>query len=247
MKEKAESLVREYHSTRNPELREPILIAYKSLLHYICRKLAFNSSDYDDLYQIASVSMIKALDRFDPSYNTDFSAFVTPNIIGEIKHYFRDKSQVLKIPRKLQETYGRVKAALRSFNQEGINPTISDLAKRLEMSEEAILEALEAGQNSLTLSLDAPPSNSFFSDSGSEPKLIDQLKTDDPGEASLTQEMLRESILKLDPRERRIIYLRFYGGFSQAEIGERMDLSQMHISRLLTKAVKNLRKHLPSI
>lgn len=252
MREKAEKLVRNYLISKDSGLKEEILLSYKSLIHYICRKLAFNPSDYDDLFQIASIALIKALDRFDPQFNTDFSTFVTPNIIGEIKHYFRDKSQVLKVPRKLQETYSRVKAAIREFNQEGVNPSIRELSEKLDLSEEQVLEAMEAAQHATLTSLDAPVSatsdNAFFHEVSQDAQLTHaRQKAADPSDDFLTKELLQSCILKLEPRERRIIYLRFYGGLSQQEIGERLNLSQMHISRLLSKAIKNLRKHLPAI
>ncbi len=193
--------------------------------------------------QIGSIAILKSLERFDPEKKTDFGTFATPNIIGEIKHYFRDKSQIVKVPRKLQELHSKVKKAIRDAQKEAKVLSISELAKRLDLTEEQVLEAMEAGQNVRVISLDAP---SYQSNSGgsSEPTLMDTLASRDSGDTYLNKETLKQTILKLEPRQRRIIYLRFYGNLSQSDIADRLKLSQMHISRLLSRAIKSLGKHL---
>jgi RNA polymerase sigma-B factor len=243
---KLDPLVVEYCKTKNPALREEILVNYKPLVDYIARKLAFNRSDTDDLMQIGSIAILKSLERFEPEKKIDFGTFATPNIIGEIKHYFRDKSQIVKVPRKLQELHSKVKNALREAQKKSITLSVSDLAKKLDLTEERVLEALEAGQNVRVLSLDAPTyqADGFPGSGSSEPSLIDSIQSADTSENYLNNETLKQMILKLAPRQRRIIYLRFYGNLSQSEIADRLKLSQMHISRLLSKAVKLLGKHL---
>lgn len=243
MSGKIDPLVIEYCTTKNPKLQDQILEKYRPLVEYIARKLAFNRSDTDDLVQIGSLAILKALSRFNPSMDTDFSTFATPTIIGEIKHYFRDKSQLVKVPRKYQELYSKIKSELRAAQQEERDPTVQELARRFNVSEEAVLEAMEIGQNSRILSLDAPTEQSSSS-SNREVPIIEQLSTTIKEESVLSKEFIRQAILKLHPRERRIIYLRFYGNLSQADIAVRLRLSQMHISRLISKALKNLRRHL---
>jgi len=242
---KIDPLVVEYCETRNEALKAEILLKYKSLVEYIARKLAFNRSDLDDLIQVGSIAVIKCLDRFELDKGADFSTFATPNIIGEIKHYFRDKSRVVKVPRKLQELYSKIKTILAEYQQKGVQPTVAQLAERLEESEEKIIEAMEAGQNSRLVSLDTP-AYSKDGASGNDASLVDQLVVagNNEEESFLNKQMLKQAILGISARERRIIYLRFYGGLSQTEIAERMDLSQMHISRLLSQAIKNLREEL---
>ena len=239
---KIDPLVVEYCKTKNVALKEQILENYKPLIHYIARKLAFNINDVDDLVQVGSIAVFKALDRFDITRETDFSTFATPNIIGEIKHYFRDKCKLVKIPRKIQELYSKIKNELARCQQEGFNPTIQYLAEKLEVSEEKVLEAMEAGQNSRIVSLDSPTFTDSSSSSGST--LVDKIGTNDKEDVLLNKETLKQGILKLSTRQRRIVYLRFFGGLSQSEIAERMELSQMHISRLLAKAIKRLREEL---
>lgn len=244
MNPKLDPLVKEYCETKNQNLKEQILTNYKPLIEYIAKKLAFNKNDVDDLIQVGCIALIKALDRFMPEKNTEFSTFATPNIIGEIKHYFRDKSKIVKVPRKLQETYSRVKKEIYDAQLEGIQLTVKDIAKKLEIDEEKVIESMEAGQNIKVISLDSPSYRSDNSNSSSEPMLIDQIATSNKEESMLNKETLKQAILRLSTRERRIIYLRFYGGLSQAEIADRLELSQMHISRLLSKSIKHLQEEL---
>lgn len=244
MNPKLDPLVKEYCETKNQNLKEEILTNYKPLIEYIAKKLAFNKNDVDDLIQVGCIALIKALDRFKPEMNTEFSTFATPNIIGEIKHYFRDKSKIVKVPRKLQETYSRVKKEIYDAQLEGIQLTVKDIAKKLEIDEEKVIESMEAGQNIKVISLDSPSYRSDNSNSNSEPMLIDQIATSNKEESMLNKETLKQAILRLSTRERRIIYLRFYGGLSQAEIADRLELSQMHISRLLSKSIKHLQEEL---
>jgi RNA polymerase sigma-B factor len=245
LSENIDPLVLEYCDTKNPALREEIITNYKSLIHYIARKFAFNRSDTDDLVQVGTIAVLKALDRFQPDKKIDFATFATPNIIGEIKHYFRDKSRLVKVPRKLQELYSKIKTEIRLRQKDGKSPTVAELAKTFETSEEKILEAMEAGQNIKILSLDAPSYTSdFLKSSRSEPSILDTLGSETKEDLMLSKETLKQALMKLSSRERRIIYLRFYGGLSQSEIAVRMNLSQMHISRILTSAIKNLKKWL---
>ncbi len=243
---KIDPLVVEYCETKNQALKAVIIKNYKPLIEYIARKLAFNKNDVDDLVQVGSIAVLKALDRFQLDRETDFSTFATPNIIGEIKHYFRDKSRVVKIPRKLQELYSKIKNEINEAQQNGDSLTISELSLKLDVSEEKILEAMESGQNVRVMSLDSPSykGDSYKNSNGGEPSLLDQIGTASDVESLLNKETLKQSIMRLSSRERRIIYLRFYGGLSQTEIAVRMELSQMHISRLLSRAVRNLREEI---
>ena len=155
-KSKIDPLVVKYCKTKDPALKNEIIENYRPLIEYIARKLAFNRDDIDDLIQVGSIAVLKAVDRFKLDKQTDFATFATPNIIGEIKHYFRDKSRIVKVPRKLQEIYSKVKTELTQLQQKGITPTISELAEKLEISEERVIEAMEAGQNVRVVSLDTP-------------------------------------------------------------------------------------------
>ena len=243
MSSKQDPLVLKYCKQKSIPLRDEIVEKYRPLIEYIARKLAFNRDDTDDLVQVGSIAVLKSLERFDPSKETDFATFATPNIIGEIKHYFRDKSRLLKVPRKLQELYSKIKTYTREVQKEGRTPTITEIAEALGVEEEHVIESMEAGQNTRMMSLDAPSyKGDSYKSGGSEQTIIDSIGVDAGEDMMLNKEMLKDAILKLSERERRIIYLRFYGGLAQADIARRMGLSQMHISRLLTQSIKNLRK-----
>lgn len=234
--------VYQYCETKDDSLKEEIICQYRPLVEYIARKLAFNRDDLDDLIQIGSIALLRALDRFQPDKEVDFSTFATPNIIGEIKHYFRDKSKLVKIPRKLQELHSKIKAELKHYQQRNESPTIEMLAKKFEVTEEQILEAMEVSQNSRIQSLDSTVYKGNDNSSSSDVSLVDTLGTDPIDDHLLDKETLKMTINELSEREKRIIYLRFYGGLSQSEIAQRLGLSQMHISRLLAKALRSLRK-----
>jgi RNA polymerase sigma-B factor len=237
-----DSLVIRYCKNKSPELREKILLSYKPLVEYIAKKLAYNKDDLEDLIQVGSIGLLRSLERFEPSKEIDFSTFATPNIIGEIKHYFRDKSRLVKVPRKLQELYSKIKTYMRAAQKDGETPTVSDIANALDVPEERVLEAIEGGQTSMVLSLDSPTykSNSYKS-ADSSPSLIDSLGVEGKEDDMLKKETLKQAINHLPPREKKIVYLRYYSGLSQMEIAKRMNLSQMHISRILTKSIKLLR------
>ena len=237
-----ESLVLQYVKTKSPELREKIVLHYNPLVAYIARKLSFNKNDAEDLVQVGVIGLLKALERYLPCRETDFSTFVTPNIIGEIKHYFRDKSRMVKVPRKLHETYSKIKTFIRECQRTGHSPTISEIANHLDIDEEIVLESMEAGQSSVVYSLDAP--SNFGSSSQTGPSLIDSIGEEGNEDQFLNKEVLNQAIQKLDEREKKIIYWRFYLGMSQTEIATKLGLSQMHISRLLTKSMKILKKQM---
>lgn len=229
----------EYLRTRDPALREVILREYSDIIEAIAKKFAFNVSDYDDLVQIASMALVKALDRFDISKGTSFSTFFSPNIIGEVKHYFRDKSNTIKVPRLLHELHTKINQILRQAESNHQPISTKEIAERLNTTEERVLEAMEASQNTKVLSIDAPFKSN--ADANSTQSIGDSIGDNYTDEKSLNKEMLQKAVSRLKKREQDIIYLRFYEGLSQAEIAQRVGLSQMHISRLLSQSIKQLR------
>lgn len=235
-----DALLLEYLKTRDLDIRERVVATYMPLVEYVARKLAFSRDEVDDLAQIGVIGLLRSIDRFDVTKEVDFASFATPNIIGEIKHYFRDKRSIVKIPRRLQELYTKIKKYTREAQVQGISPTVQELARMFEVSEDLVLEALEAWQSSSAVSLDTPAYSGGDTE-GAPSTLLDQLGTEDHGDAILTKITLREAMLVLPRRERKIVFLRFYRGLSQAEIAEKLNLSQMHISRLLNSSLKALR------
>ncbi len=237
-----DSVVFEYVSTRRPELRDDIVVKYQNLVDFIARKFSYNKSDVDDLYQVGMIGLLRSLDRFDPSMEVDFSTFATPNIIGEIKHYFRDKNRLVKAPRKLQELASKVRSLLQENSGDAKSLTVPQIAEALGESEERILEALECSQNATVVSLDSPSIKGDSSHANeNSPTLMDTIGVEGNEDFLINKETLREVISNLPQRNQEIIYLRFYSGLSQLEIADRVGLSQMHVSRILTKSLEDLR------
>lgn len=240
-----EALVLKYVKTKQPKLKDSIAASYKPLVEYIARKLTFNKQELDDIVQVGNIGLLRALERFDPSMDTDFSTFATPNIIGEIKHYFRDKRNIVKIPRKLQETHSKIKRFIKENTTDGRQPTPAVIAKNLEITEEIVLECFEASKSTSIVSLDNSGSGrNSFKDSGNY-ALIDSIGEEHKEDFYLSKISLGRAMKSLNDREKKIIYLRYYKGLSQTEIAEILDLSQMHISRLLNKSIDKLRKNFP--
>ncbi len=236
-----DTLVSLYFGKGDTSVRDALVQAYMPLVEYIARKLAFNRDDIDDLVQIGTLGLLRSLERFEVAKAVDFATFATPNIIGEIKHYFRDKRGLLKVPRKLQEQYSRIKKYIRESQQNGVSPTIPQIANALELSEETVLESIEAWQSSTVVSLDAPAHTGQSNHESSQSSVIDHLGNNETEQLLLNRVTLRQAMSHLPRRDQRIVFLRFYRGLSQAEIAERLNLSQMHISRLLNTALIKLR------
>ncbi|HAR62276.1 MAG: B/F/G family RNA polymerase sigma-70 factor [Candidatus Margulisiibacteriota bacterium] len=237
----------EYYSTRQKELRDRIVSENLNLVKYIARKFLNRGEPLEDIIQVGTIGLMKAIDRYDPNQDIEFATYATPTIVGEIKHFFRDKSHLIKIPRRLHELNAKVKKVIFDVNKEdGRSPTIAEICQIVGVSEEEVLESLEAGQAYMTVSLDAP---SYVTERTGDPStsskaaLIDNVKKVDEEDVVINKETLRDAIAtNLNRREQRIIYLRFYDNLSQNEIAQLLNLSQMHVSRLLNHALEKLKK-----
>ena len=229
-----------FAETRDPGLRDDLVGAHLGLAEYLARRFANRGEPLDDLVQVASIGLVKAVDRFDPERAVEFSTYATHTIVGELKRHFRDKGWAVRAPRRLQELYLRLGQVVATLSQDlGRSPTITEMATELEASEEEVLEALEAGQAYRFASLDAPAPGP--DDEGSA-TLASQLGTNDP--AMITAEdraALSPLLARLAPREQRILFLRFFHGLTQSEIASQLGISQMHVSRLLSRSLAELR------
>jgi RNA polymerase sigma-B factor len=221
-------------------LRERVIEAWLPLAAHLTRRYAGRGEPADDLFQVAVVGLIKAVDRYDLSHGVDFAVFAIPTVLGEIKRHFRDRCWSLRVPRRLQELRLAITAANNELTQSlGRAPTVADVATHLKISEDEVLEGLEGGRAYTATSLSTPLND------GSNLELGDTLGAEDGGfERMENLVSLRPALAKLDERERAILALRFSGNLSQAEIGERLGISQMHVSRLLAKTVARLRTEL---
>ena len=219
-------------------LRDELAIAHLNLARFLAAKFANRGEPLDDLVQVGTVGLLKAIDRFDLERGVEFTTYATPTIVGEIKRYFRDKGWAVKVPRRLQELNLAVNRTGDKLALElGRSPTVAELALHLSATEEEILEAQELGQAYNLLSLD-----SEVSGDGDRKTLSDTVGVSDAGLNLLEDRAnLERAFTVLNGRERVIIYLRFYESISQTEIARRLNVSQMHVSRLQAKALDKLR------
>lgn len=226
----------EYHRTRDPHLRDLLVEEHLRLAVHLARRFDHRGVPLDDLVQVASVGLVQAVERFEPHRGLEFSTFATPTIMGELKRYFRDKGWAVRVPRRIQELHVRINALAGDLTQQlGRSPTILELSVAARTSPEEVLEAMEAAQAYRSSSLDAAgPDSSERSSAlvGSGEELLFQV--DD--------KLLIERLLAtLPPREQLMIRMRFYEEMTQSEIAERLDISQMHVSRLLARCLDRFR------
>ncbi|HVF75732.1 MAG TPA: SigB/SigF/SigG family RNA polymerase sigma factor [Acidimicrobiales bacterium] len=227
-----------FAESRDPALRDQLIEAHLGLAEYLARRFSNRGEPLDDLVQVASVGLLKAVDRFDPERGVEFSTYATHTIVGELKRHFRDKGWAVRAPRRMQELYLRLGKIIGTLSQElGRSPTIPELAAEAQVSEEEVLEALEAGQAYRFASLDAPsPGDDDGETLGSHMGADDPLMLDAEHRAALSP-----LIGQLPPREQKILHLRFFEGMTQSEIASRLGISQMHVSRLLARSLAQLR------
>jgi RNA polymerase sigma-B factor len=227
-----------YRRTGDRRLRDELVEEHAPLAQFLASRFANRGEPRDDLVQVALVGLFKAVERFDPGRGLQFSTFATPTILGELKRHFRDRGWAVRVPRRVQELHlqlGKVVAAL--GQEEGRSPTPAEVAARAGVSEEAVLEAMEAGSLYRLVSLDGSVTPD---DEGSE--LVACLGEEDSEfERIEHRSEIAELLDVLPERERRIVELRFFDSLTQSEIAERVGVSQMHVSRLLTRSLERLR------
>jgi RNA polymerase sigma-B factor len=238
-----EQLFAEYLRTRDPQIRDRLVLMHLSLARRLASKFVHRGEPLEDLAQVASIGLIHAVDRFEPERGTKFATYATPTIIGEIKRYFRDKAWVLKVPRALQELNAQVIQANETLTQQlARSPTIAEIAAHLGATEEETLDAMEMGHTYEMVSLDCP-----LPMDGTDTALTlqDEVGAMDMGLQNVeTYDALRTALKHLDNRGKMIIYLRFFQGLSQTEVAQRLQMSQMHVSRLQRRALQQLKEWL---
>jgi len=227
----------EYAKTRERSLRDDLVTAHMGLAEYLARRFTNRGEPLDDLVQVAALGLLKAVDRFDPERGLEFSTYATPTIVGELKRHFRDKGWAVRVPRRVQELHLRLASVVGLLSQElGRSPTIGEIAQAAAVSEEEVLEAIEAGHAYRFTSLDAPSGND------DEMSLSAELGAEDQGLIDSEHRVtLSPLIAQFPARERTILHLRFFEGMTQSEIAGRLGISQMHVSRLLARALVQLR------
>jgi len=234
-------LFQEYQRTRDEGVREQLIEAHANLVRYLARKFANRGEPLEDLIQVGMIGLINAVDRFDPDRGIRFATYATPTILGEIRRYFRDRGWAMKVPRRLQELSLAANKAADGLTQElDRSPKISEIAARLEVTEEEALEAMELGELYELPSLDRDLGDDS-DDSGGV--LADYVgRTDAEVDQFERRAHLTQALSELPEREHNIIELRFFRNLSQTEVARRLKISQMHVSRLQQKALRKLRQ-----
>lgn len=220
--------------------RDALVELHLPLVEHLARRFAGRGEPVDDLIQVGTIGLIKSVDRFDPGRGVEFSTYATPTIVGEIKRHFRDKGWAVRVPRRLQELRQSLSAATEELaHRLGRAPTVAEIAARLEVSEEEVLEGLESANAYSTVSLEAR------TDVGDGPAVLDAMGFDDAAlDGVVYRETLRPLLAQLAPRERHILMLRFFANMTQSQIADEVGISQMHVSRLLAKTLAALRSGL---
>lgn len=220
-------------------LRGEAIQAWLPLAEQLARRYAGRGEPLDDITQAASIGLIKAIDRYEPSRGTGFVAFAVPTVQGEIRRHFRDGTWQLRVPRRLQELRLAVRNASEELTQElGHTPSTGEVAEKLRVPPQEVAEGIGAARAYSTLSLDASAAGG--AESGIE--LGELIGEEDADLAYLELRMtLEPALAQLPEREQRILSLRFYGNLTQTEIADRIGVSQMHVSRLLARSLRMLR------
>ncbi len=222
-------------------IRDELVELHLPLVEYLARRFRNRGEPLDDLVQVATIGLIKSVDRFDLGRGVEFSTYATPTIVGEIKRHFRDKGWAIRVPRRLQELKLSLNKATAELSQRnGRAPTVAELAVHLELTEEDVLEGLESANAYSAISLDAPD----VADEGSTAVSDSLGALDEALEGVVYRESLKPLLEALPPREKNILMLRFFANMTQSQIASDLGISQMHVSRLLAKTLAQLREDL---
>ncbi|HEY2565237.1 MAG TPA: SigB/SigF/SigG family RNA polymerase sigma factor [Acidimicrobiales bacterium] len=228
----------EFAASRDEQLRDELVTEHIGLARRLAHRFANRGEPYDDLVQVGSIALIKAVDRFDPERGVEFTTYATGTVIGELKRHFRDKGWAVRAPRRIQELYLELGHTIDALSQElGRPPTVPELAESIGVSQDAILEAIEAGQGYRSSSIDAPGQR--------DETLADRLGEDDAEVAVVDERsVLAPALAALPERQQEVVRLRFVDGLTQSEIAARVGISQMHVSRLLAQSLARIRENL---
>jgi RNA polymerase sigma-B factor len=226
----------QFAQTRDHLIRDELIEAHLGLAEHLARRFTHRGEPYDDLVQVSSLALIKAVDRFDPGRGVEFATYATKTILGELKRHFRDKGWAIRAPRRIQELYLQLGQAVASLSQEiGRSPTIKELVRETGASEDEVIDAMEAGQAYRSASLDS---------AGPDEEGAGARLGVNPGDFSDAEwrAVLRPHLESLPDRDRTILRLRFVDGLTQSEIADQVGISQMHVSRLLGRSLVVLRE-----
>jgi RNA polymerase sigma-B factor len=236
-REQVRTAIAAYFETRSPEARAQVVEAYQGLAYSLASRFAQRGEELDDLNQVALIGLLKAIDRFDPDRGAELTTFATATILGELKRHLRDKGWSVRLPRRVHDLHLQAQQAIDELTQEsGRTPTMQEIAARLDVGLDDVVEALDAGGLRHNASLEAPIAG------GEDHSLSNRIGTGDQRMAEVDGRMeLSPLLARLPERQQRIISLRFVAGCSQTEIASMVGVSQMQVSRLLARSLAQLR------
>jgi RNA polymerase sigma-B factor len=224
-------------STEHERVRAALIEVNLPLVRYAAARFRGRSEPMEDVVQVGTVGLINAIDRFDPERGVQFPTYALPTILGEIKRYFRDNVRTMHVPRRLQELWIQVSSAAEELTvAHGRAPRVAEIAASLRIAEDEVRACLDAGRAYNAASLEAA------SESDGGPALLDRLGYEDSALTHVEhRDMVRHLLVQLPERERRIVLLRFFGNLTQSQISHELGMSQMHVSRLLSRIFAQLR------
>ena len=237
-KDRTRELFRRFKEEGDAEARDQLIVNHINLVRFLASKFKNRGESLEDLIQVGTIGLIKAIDRFDPERGLEFTTYATPTIMGEIKRHFRDKGWSVRVPRRLQELSAKVNQATDELtNQLQRSPSVAEIADYLGSSVDEVLEAMESSSAYSSVPLEGGGSG----EDDESPSVIDHYATEDPDlAASDDRIVLEQAIADFSPREQEIIKMRFEQGLTQVEIAEREGISQVQVSRLLRRALRRL-------
>ena len=238
-KTRTRELFRRYKEKGDEEAREQLIVNHLTLVRVLAAKFNNRGEPLEDLVQVGTIGLIKAIDRFEPERGLEFTTYATPTILGEIKRHFRDKGWSVRVPRRLQELSAKVNQATDTLTQQlQHTPTVDEIADFLGVSVDEVLEAMESGEAYSSVPLEAGSS-----DDDDSVSVLDRYGQIDEDLASSDDRMLIDRVLReFTPKEQEVVRLRFLDGLTQAEIAERLDISQVQVSRLLRRTLKRMQE-----
>ena len=237
-KDRTRELFRRFKQEGDAEARDQLIMSHLNLVRFLASKFKNRGESLEDLVQVGTIGLIKAIDRFDPERGLEFTTYATPTIMGEIKRHFRDKGWSVRVPRRLQELSAKVNQASDELtNQLQRSPSVAEIAEHLGTSVDEVLEAMESSSAYSSVPLEGGGGG----EEDETPSIIDHYATEDPDlAASDDRIVLEQAIADFSPREQEVVRMRFDEGLTQVEIAERLGISQVQVSRLLRRTLRRI-------
>ena len=239
-KDRTRELFRRYKQGHDEQAREQLIVSHLNLVRFLASKFKNRGESLEDLVQVGTIGLIKAIDRFDPERGLEFTTYATPTIMGEIKRHFRDKGWSVRVPRRLQELSAKVNQATDELtNSLQRSPSVAEIARHLHISVDEVLEAMESSSAYSSVPLEGGGAG----DDEDAPSVIDHYATEDEDLASSDDRIvLEDAIADFSPREQDVIRMRFVEGLTQVEIAKRLGVSQVQVSRLLRRTLRRIQE-----